>query len=1425
VYTSDEINELMMSHQQAYLQQDMSAMAFPQGGGSVPFADDFAATGVSGLANIGLPVAMFGATAGMWAMGLDPYRGMFKGLKGGGRAGFRMGSAMGSIGGGLGRGLGGALGAVGGAAAGVAPFLALGMGMDALVNFTAGNIAQGAFDFSATQSFMSEIASTAGGGRFGSQSFLSNSWGGGASGMSGMAQQALPEISSMGREVGLDVGGMIGLAGGMVSTGMVEMGGNPQEMLTNIRKKLAQVQEISRTLDLTLEESFGVIAQLQQAGVSSENQAGLGIRTGSLSALTGVGMPALMQAGSQAAQMGVHAGVSPDTGYAIGIDTMSSVATMSSLGMVDRNLLQMVGGPQGLSQLLTQATLQMPTTRGGHDLIRRMVDESGSGIDYSRMMDLQVGDRESRRRVDPYALPDLQAQFVEREREIVLGQVSRIQDRHGRGSRRANEQQYEFLSQLGIGDPRMQEAYLENLQMQPVMRVLEAAQSIVDDQQLAFEAQQRASTFLDRLFGKIEQAFDDAGSSLRRTGARMYSGLQGIGQSLDEAFNGAPSIPEGMVRFDTQDLASYSQRRLRGLSGDVLSRADIVSSFDANPEFYAYGDREGGRGALDRLLGYQSDEDPGVRLRNQGYSPEYLASQGIYSSPPEEDLRRSLMQLSNRSQEWRVTTGRREDASVWANQELTQIVRGAETILSEQGMTLSEALGNPFSVSISPEALAGELTTERISRLRGTPFEEALVQSHRQRIQTQAGMPEGSRRTSERYSETLWVEGGEGAFRVEELLQDIATDPRAIQQTLRYLESSSDIQTILSSLPPEGARSVISNVMLGPQATQDQIERNRENVDVVLSTWAPSAYRERWGSAIGPAGGGTVEEIVARRAQQRAVGSLREAFGSAQRRLGGEELDPMEEIQLVHSAQPLVGLTVGLGMSMFNLINGPPEGGGGGGGGVVSESIVQQGDLQSLNELVNNPSSNRALRSLMALGMVQQEAGFNPVESLARQAYQVGMGDSPISNLSFSTPWERQEPGMGGQLARVMTRLQGEGELDTERLSEVLFFSGYNPFGEDAASPLRAALSSTLKGADLPESVIAERVEGLRSAVMERYEAQGVGAADGEAGRYRARRMALQGIQGPLNETSTGLGILTGSLAEVRPGTMRGMREAVDTSIIAARARVLREDQEETRERFAQGALRRGVGVLEQRSDADSQRLLRRIREAQVGRSSHDVMQFLENRGDLESFWTLGDVPSGSRHLYEIYAGGIGGDVTGSLTGATGGINTLEDYDAALARSVVGLSTERSGGYEELSEAGHVSAAILLRQIQAGRTSDVSNHPLTRLMFEEENARRAESGERNLATRRDYARYLERGARGEDEGARTRLEEFLTRSIQAGELDPNVQESRSRTAFRESVQDNVMAIARNLQDVVAHSGGGSSLRVVAYDKETTPSED
>lgn len=618
-------------------------MDLPPMGGETSFGEELSAGAVSGVAGIGLPAMGFGLVAlnewremgsnrvadkvGGWARGARGGRGIpgLRNLRGQGmgdmmgiRPGWRAGRSIGRLGSAargvqgagatakIARGFGTAIkiggkipgmaalgvgAGVAGAAIGFGVAMAPMMAIEAGVGYIAENMMEGAESYSVTNRMMESMGEMATGATFGSQSILEggSGWGSGAIRDWTMAGghrdvTAASKMSGLGRQ------GITDLGGAMMSSGMLGNVGGPDEFMTKFRNKLQQVQKLSQTLDVSINEATQVMAEMTKAGVSGDEQGRLGAYAGTVSSLTGRSFGTVMQHGLQGAQMATQVGLTADQGMGLSMANLSSVSTLGGLGALDQGLLNRVGGEQALAQRLTSISLNMSRSYRGQQLMSRLANEEGTGFDFERLSSVTGGGRGgSRRRLDPYAMDDLAQEFRENEGQIVLGQIQRLRARHGEG-RDFNRQQYQLLAGLGISDPQEQLAYLQNLRTAPVMQVMESQQQRRDQwSQTQGQAgysndswiSQAWDTTLSTLTGQGSEDWsrildEHIGEPVRKFGRQFAQAMEEAGDQISRFVHGRQSTDVGPLRLGAEAISDYSRDIWRGNVHRSMSSQDVV---------------------------------------------------------------------------------------------------------------------------------------------------------------------------------------------------------------------------------------------------------------------------------------------------------------------------------------------------------------------------------------------------------------------------------------------------------------------------------------------------------------------------------------------------------------------------------------------------------------------------------------------------------------------------------------------------------------------------------------------------------------------------------------------------------------------------------------------------------------------------------
>jgi hypothetical protein len=479
----------------------------------------------------------------------------------------------------------------------------------------------------------------------------------------------------MGQSTGLGLQGIMQMGGEMATSGMLGEVRNPQEFLSKFREKLGQVREVSRTLDISLQEATAVMQQLQDAGISAEGQVGLSTRAGAISGLTGQSLDVVMGAGMEGVQMGAQLGISADRSFQVGMQNLSSMSVMAGLGAIDPRTLARYGGATGLAQQMTQIDLQMGMTHGGQEFISRLVNEQGSGFDFERMRTARGGDRPgSRRDIDPYAMADLQDEFLENQRGIVLGRIAQLRGEHT-DDLDFNRAQYRFLQEMGIDDPQMQQAYLQNLRSAPTMDLLETGQQIESNEQMASEIRGRARDAFSRVFDDMGNWINEAISQpIQEFGRTMARTFEEAGQAISEMVSGRAEGPTGMIAPDVAALQEYGRGVWMGNFDQGFSRTEIARMMEGGGAFGTFeeADRRGilSRSGLfegedTRLAAWAIEQESqgrldlaGMGIRTARFDPvrESMEGQGFSS------LTEGMIDLGGGQEGYLMATGRQQFA-------------------------------------------------------------------------------------------------------------------------------------------------------------------------------------------------------------------------------------------------------------------------------------------------------------------------------------------------------------------------------------------------------------------------------------------------------------------------------------------------------------------------------------------------------------------------------------------------------------------------------------------------------------------------------------------------------------------------------------------------------------------------------------------
>lgn len=828
-------------------------------GASPSYGEEFSASAMSGVAEIGLPAMGFGAAVTGWSaatrMGVDP-------AFGAPRAGWRMGSKVaktfraGAI----------AKTALSGAGLAVGMFTGIlpGLALDAAVRGVGGNIIEGAQSYTATNRFMQQLGNETAG--FGGQSIL---------GVGGAAFQNAQEwtlehgadaMSSMGESTGLGTQGIMQMGGEMATSGMLGEVRNPQEFLSKFREKLGQVREVSRTLDISLQEATAVMQQLQDAGISSEGQVGLSTRAGAISGLTGQSLDVVMGAGMEGVQMGAQLGIGADRSFQVGMQNLSSSSVMSGLGAIDPRTLARYGGATGLAQQMTQIDLQMGMTHGGQELISRLVNEEGSGFDFARMGTARGGERPgSRRDIDPYAMADLQEDFLDNQRGIVLGRISQLRGEYT-DDKEFHRAQYSFLREMGIDDPQMQQAYLQNLRSAPTMDLLETGQQIESDEQMAAEIRSQARQAFSRVFSDMGDWINEAISQpIQEFGRTMARTFEEAGQAISEAYSGRPDSPTGMIAPDVAALQEYGRGVWMGNFDQGYSRMEIADFMEGGGAFGTF-QEEDRRGFFSRsgLLATEDNRLAAWAVEQESEGRLDLSGMGIRTARTEAQRRRledrgfaSLTEGQvdlGEDRGWMMATGRQHFAlrmsrmGMTVDPETLQVARPSQSYMQlfeatmdaprgEDILTLMERHDNPSRVLSTALHLPDDFlqTASGRATLQEMMQSERLPESVREE-RSYRTIQGGMAAMAAEHVTGLLTAGGEsdiGEDRVRELLGS-ARGRRAI----RMVSAASEARSMF------GGSNFFAQSQ-GQEALTDEQMEILDNVGDAPPAWLPSRDERR----------------------------------------------------------------------------------------------------------------------------------------------------------------------------------------------------------------------------------------------------------------------------------------------------------------------------------------------------------------------------------------------------------------------------------------------------------------------------------------------------------------------------------------------------------------------------------------------------
>lgn len=534
--------QLALAHQQ---------MSPGLGGGYASQVEQQATSLTQGVTGFALPALGLGAAVGLDFAGLDPISLGMRGASLGGRIG---GGGM------LARGAG--LIAGGAAGAGIT------FGATAAVTAATNRIIAGQREFMATRQLLREMPTPG----FGPQSVLS----GAQAPMTGpsVVSQFQNTLSSMAGQFGSTTGQMRNLAAGFGQMGMLNMS-NPDQMSQSFRQSVTELGNMAKRINADLETAMQVYQNLKNMGFDTRAQRARAL-TGmtATSSLTGMSLPQVNQFATQSMQTAQSMGLNGQVGFNTGLSTLTTTAMRVGGGMVPNNILQQYGGVQGMAQRMTELQLNVGNTYGGQAMMSQLFDPGLGTMREGALSNFLGGgsirfNRNFMRNADPYNMSNMQGDFTNMSRGLILSRLNQIQSSNPDDRLARNRSQFEFLSQMGVSDPNEQLEFISTLRNQPRAQFAQTMQSMVDtargglgggggeDQRLMGMVQERVRSVFRELTNNI-------GNELERFGAALQVRAERLTRAMNEAIAGPGRSRLGTGAVSMDALSEEGMNVIRG---------------------------------------------------------------------------------------------------------------------------------------------------------------------------------------------------------------------------------------------------------------------------------------------------------------------------------------------------------------------------------------------------------------------------------------------------------------------------------------------------------------------------------------------------------------------------------------------------------------------------------------------------------------------------------------------------------------------------------------------------------------------------------------------------------------------------------------------------------------------------------------------
>lgn len=496
----------------------------------------------------------------------------------GARTGGRIGTALG--GSGLGR-IGTALGGAGGVLGGFMAPLAVGE----VYNWAGDQMIQGQREFLANRQTLQQLPMQS---PFGASSIL-----GGQTSMPTdpfSVNRFGSNLANIGSQFGASTSQMRNITGALGNMGAVDTR-SVASASASIRSAMQELKQIGRQIDGDLQEAMQTYQQLKSMGFDSTRQRMRALRgMSSASSLSGLSMDRVQNLTTQTMQAAQQVGLTANQGMNLGLNAISNAAVRQSQNLINPSYLNRVGGLEGYAQRMAQLQLGVLGSEGAQVMMSNLFGNDGSG--RSAGMDRMMSGRGMRargsffRNADPYEMAQMQQQMGGSMNGLMLARIQAIRARHADDPVRANREQYNFMSSLGIQDPQEQLELISNIRSQPRAQAARIGQQFRDASTMAQARTEDPATLAERFADAINRLTRSAiggAEEFQRFGAHLQARAeQAVSSAYQSVLGGARGMESG--DFSSAGMSAARGRFLRGelsMGGNPMRRLERMLDTDA----------------------------------------------------------------------------------------------------------------------------------------------------------------------------------------------------------------------------------------------------------------------------------------------------------------------------------------------------------------------------------------------------------------------------------------------------------------------------------------------------------------------------------------------------------------------------------------------------------------------------------------------------------------------------------------------------------------------------------------------------------------------------------------------------------------------------------------------------------------------------